>query len=145
MDVDWSEPTDEGIVIGEVDGHRFELSGEGSFREFSFGGWAVGCSWHVRKPDDPASLDGWGLVDPVRELFVLRGSVPTGAVEVVTVQGDERSTVILLDDGETERPGWIGFSRSTGPPTQLAWTDPGGSTRQVPLLKGRGTTGGVTN
>ena len=54
VDVDWSEPTDDGMVIGEVDGHRFELSGEGSFREFSFGGWAVNCSWHVRQPDDPA-------------------------------------------------------------------------------------------
>lgn len=133
MNVEWSEPTDDGVILGEVDGHRFELSGEGSFREFSFGGWAIGCSWHVRKPDDPASLDGWGQLDPVDELVVLRGSVPTGSLDVAVVQGDERSTVILLDDGESERPGWIGFLRSDGSPSLLEWRDEDGEVRQLPL------------
>lgn len=142
MDVTWSDSTDDGLIRGEVDGHRFELSGEGSYREFSFGEWALGCSWHVRRPDDPASLDGWGQVDPVDELLVLRGSVPTVAVDVVTVQGDERSRAILLADDETGRRGWVGFARSTGPPTQLEWTEPGGSIMQMPLLSGRRTPGG---
>ena len=83
VDVTWSKPTDAGIVIGAVDGHRFELSGDGSFREFSFGGRAIGCSWHVREPDAPASLDGWVQVDPVGELFVLQPLGPPSGCAAV--------------------------------------------------------------
>jgi len=119
-----------------VDGHRFELSGAGSSREFSFGGWSVGCSWYIREPDFPASLDGWGQLDPVAELIVLRGSVPSGAVGVATVQGDDRSAVILLADEETNRPGWIGFSLAQGPPLHLEWTEPGGEIKQLSLRTG---------
>lgn len=133
MKVTWSASTDGASIVGEADGHRFELSGGGSSREVSFGEWTIGCSWHIREPGAPASLDGMGQLDPVDELVVLRGSVPAGSLDVAVVQGDERSTVILLDDGESERPGWIGFLRSDGPPSLLEWEDADGEIRQLPL------------
>jgi hypothetical protein len=133
MRVTWAASTDGVSILGEVDGHHFELSGEGSSRGFSFGEWSIGCSWHIRQPGAPASLDGMGQLDPVDDLVVLRGSVPTGSFDVAVVQGDERSAVILLDDGESERPGWIGFLRSDGPSSLLEWRDSSGEVRQLPL------------
>lgn len=118
------EPT--GAVIGTVDGRHYWIVRHAHGNEFSFGEWGTSCNWHLREPDAPATLDGFSQLDPVPDPVVLNGSLPAGAARGETVQGADRTPVVLLSTTGSARPGWVGFGRLEPPAEHLEWFDAGG-------------------
>ncbi len=126
MQIEWSADETAGLVLGVVGDHDFGIVRRGDRHEFSFGEWGMSCNWHLREPDAPATLDGWGQLDPVPELVVLSGSLPAGAVHAETVRGEDRTSVVLLSAEGSDRSGWVGFSRLAAPAEHLEWYDDDG-------------------
>lgn len=127
MQIEWSADEVSGLVLGTVDGHDFGIVRHGDRHELSFGEWGMSCSWHLRDPGAPAALDGWGQLDLVPQLVVLRGSLPAGSVRAETVRGDDRTSVVLLSAEGSDRPGWVGFSRLAAPAVHVEWFDGDGA------------------